>query len=616
MKRSLAILAALLLFLAGPVLADLDFRWSPLPPLPAPRSNGALVALERDLYFLGGNGPGGASASCWRLESGGRWRPLPDLPGPRYTHGAAVVDGRIFVVGGLGADGQPLARVDIYDPQAGLWQPGPSLAAPRSRLAVAAVDGHLVAAGGCEAEAPASERVEILDPGAESWTVGPSLPLGLSRLGAVPFGHDVVVAGGETSQGEPSARVFRLRVGAWAEGRPLREVRRWDEGPPLRQARKNFAMAVLGRQVVVAGGWLRPGQFLASVESGDPAAGWNYLPPLPQALDGLRAAGLDGRACLAGGYDGAPRQVVQQGAWRGRHSAWRVDRRSGFHLAWHDETDRPGRSAVPLLSAPWKADITNISMTGLRDLGFPVSDPAPEGRNFYLKFFACPSGIDPVVSARRAMAPLLVLQMAGAPEIEATLARPGGVVVKKGVVALAGDPFSPAHPFPPCCVPTGPGAQEEFDLRTPFTSLYVQPATPIGASLEGASAPGRQGGAAASCPRTLAGTPAAGSADGVLAFHCELLDLLARTWPEVEGPDPQRFRTFQDLSQPGRTVLIRVLRQPLVFQNFRELPMPEDPKRVFLTGLLLVYRDVYAGQPGQSPPLDSRVFEVGSVVRL
>jgi len=596
MRRFPAILAALFLLLAAPALAELDFRWDPLPELPAPRSNGALVALDGNLYFLGGNGPEGPSAACWRLGPGGAWSAIADLPLPRATHGAAVAGGRIFVVGGLGEDGQPLDRVDLYDPATGRWHSGPALTRPRSRLALVSLRGALVAAGGAEPGVPASRRVEILEPGATSWSKGPSLPLGLNRLGAAALDGTLVVAGGETRQGEASARVFRLQVASPGGGRTPCWSAGWQEAPPLRQARKNFAMATLGRRIVVAGGWVRPGLFLASVEEGDGLGGWSELPPLSRARDGLRAACLDGRILLAGGHDRVPRAEVGQGAWHTPKSAWRVDRRLGFHLAWHDERERSGTPARPLLSEPWKADITNIAMTGLRDLGFPIRHPAPEGLNFYLKFFECPAGVDPLVSAGRALSPLLVPQMAGSSQIQEVLAQPGGVVIKKAVVAPAGDPFSPEHPFPPCLVPTGAGAQDEFDQRTPFTSLYVQG--------DGTSS------------RTLAGTPAQGSADGVLAFHTELLELLAATWTEVEGPDPSRFRTFQDRSQPGRTVLVRVPLAPLVFQDYRSLPMPEDPDRVFLTGLLLVYRDVYAGEPGPATLLDSRVLEVGSVVRL
>ncbi len=596
MRRFRVFLAALFLLLAAPALAEVDFRWDALPQLPAARSNGALVALDGNLYFLGGNGAEGPSAACWRLQPGGAWSAIADLPVPRSTHGAAVAGGRIFVVGGLGRDGQPLDRVDLYDPATGRWRSGPPLTRPRSRLALASLQGVLVAAGGAEPGVPASSRVEILEPGAASWRRGPSLPLGLNRLGVAALGQTLVVAGGETRQGEASARVFRLQFASPSEGRPPSWSACWQEAPPLRQARKNFAMATLGRRIVVAGGWVRPGVFLASAEEGDGLGDWSELAPLSEARDGLRAACLEGRILLAGGHGRVPRSEVDQGAWNTLNSAWRVDRRLGFQLAWHDERQRSGTPARALLSAPWKADITNIALSGLQDLGFPIRQAAPEGLNFYLKFFECPAGVDPLVSARRALSPLLVPQMAGFSQIQEVLARPGGVVIKKGVVAPAGDPFSPEHPFPPCLVPTGAAGQEEFDLRTPFTSLYVQG--------DGSS------------PRTLAGTPAEGSADGVLAFHAELLELLAATWAEVEGPDPSRFRTFQDRSQPGRTVLVRVPLAPLVFQDFRSLPMPEDPERVFLTGLLLVYRDVYAGEPGVTTLLDSRALEVGSVVRL
>lgn len=581
MSRSLLLLLCLLLFLASPAGAEPVFRWEPVQPLPVQVSNPAVATWDGRIYVLGGQAAEGCTARCLVLDPASGWSTLADLPLPRSGHGAAVAGGRIYVVGGRDDQGRLLDRVDILDPRTGRWEQGPRLSAPRADLAVASLEGRVLAVGGSEAGREATRRVEVLEPGAEAWKAAHFLPTPLSHAAAAGLENTVVVAGGARRSGRSVRRTFRYRMGAW------------EEGLPLPQERSGGSLALLGDRLVVAGGTAGPGQrALDKVLVGRPSTAWEELPPI-LARPGVRAIGLQGRIYLLGGAH----PEVLCGAWRSDLHGWVPERDLGFHLAEFGEPERPGSPTDPILSPAWKADITNIALTGLQGLGFPIRDPQPEGKTFYLKYFAYPAGLDAAASARRALLPLAALQTGGAHDLASLITSPRGVILKKGVIAPTGDPFTPANPYPQFRPPTGAGAQEALDRSIPFATVYVHP--PVGAA-----------------PRTLAGTPAAGSADGVVAFHRELLELLPRSFREIEGPDPMKFRAFRDDSEPGRTAILRIPREPLVFDNWRTLPMPQDPERIFLTGLLLVYRDVYEGEPFRFAPLDSRLLEVGSVVRL
>lgn len=263
---------------------------------------------------------------------------------------------------------------------------------------------------------------------------------------------------------------------------------------------------------------------------------------------------------LLGGYDGQQRDTVTRGLWRSTDSAWRIDGDLRFHLA--SLGDWPGRPVPGLGFEPdWIPDITNIPLSGLQGLGFPVAG-TPEGKTFYLKFFRFPEGLDPARSARLVLEPTLAFQMGEGEELRRFVDGGGHVVVKKGVVERTGYRYSEADPYPPLRT----GTQEQLDESVVFSSLYVQPED-----------------------------PAKGSAGGVLAFHQELLELYRAS-----------FGAPEDLGKQWRFGHLRVPKEPMVFANYLDLPMPQDPQRVFLSGLLLVYED------GPQP----RVFEVGSVIRL
>jgi len=82
------------------------------------------------------------------------------------------------------------------------------------------------------------------------------------------------------------------------------------------------AAALVGREIVVAGGYLADGGTSPRVDAYAPATNrWRRLPQLPAAVNHGMAAGWQGRLYVVGGYgaDGRPRRdawVLERGAWR------------------------------------------------------------------------------------------------------------------------------------------------------------------------------------------------------------------------------------------------------------------------------------------------------------
>lgn len=294
-----------------------------------------------------------------------------------------------------------------------------------------------------------------------------------------------------------------------------------------------------------------------------------------------------------------------------------MDEALKFHLAWLLDGEVPSGVKVEEekslgYTPPASADVTNIGLTAVRALGFPLPTRPDEGAyTLFLKFFQYPTLLGHEASVRQATAPFLLGGMAAEPQVAAMIKSTGGVVVKMGVIEKTATGFGPQHPFPALKVPTGDvhlgnetlTAQQYFDRRVAFASVYV-----LGRADDQKD------------PLKSAGA-------GVAAYAADAMAVMARTYREVTGPDP-KYAYFLDDSERDQAgsdpwgTLVRVARTPQVFDNWQALPMPQDAAHTFLGSLLLLFRDDYrlpaaavtAAADLKGAPLRSGVFEVGGVV--
>lgn len=313
-----------------------------------------------------------------------------------------------------------------------------------------------------------------------------------------------------------------------------------------------------------------------------------------------------------------------------RAGGWRIDREVRFHHAWFDPSGAtpacPCEDPAPAGFFPAaEADITNIALSGLLGLGFPVpARDRPERWKFYLKFYAFPEAVDPAATAERVLGGYALARMAGGEDVIAYASRRENLWIKKGAVGPADRAFSADRPFPPLTVSrAGGGAlQAAFDSRIPFSSLYV---TPAGAMSAGLSRDRR----------------AAWSARGVSAFRDEIAGVFRAAFAPVACAEPDRLcfaAVERNGARPDGPVGLTVLRLPeraSVFANYADLPMPQDPKRVFLTGLVLIRKTVHAGSAADAaavlsgdvrvdsaafaakfPEIAAHVLEIGSVAKF
>ncbi|MEJ5202922.1 MAG: LuxR C-terminal-related transcriptional regulator, partial [Anaerolineales bacterium] len=171
-------------------------RWREGAPLPEPRSAFAACAYDNALYLVGGQIPGRVTSSGLRyLPDEQRWQELRPRPVASRGIQAVLLGEKIYVPGGLGGDGQPLARLDIYDPRRDIWEEGATLPVPLSDYALATFEGQLYLFGGWDGTA-VQKSVWIYDPVQDTWSRGSPMPRGRRYAAVAVMMDKLLVIGG------------------------------------------------------------------------------------------------------------------------------------------------------------------------------------------------------------------------------------------------------------------------------------------------------------------------------------------------------------------------------------------------------------------------------------
>src|SRR5581483_8566231 len=192
--------------------------WQTLPPLPRPRSGLRAGAVGTRVYLVGGSS--GAQPTA-RVESFDvrteRYREEPPLPRARFGHAVVAIGPRVYALGGL-QEATPTGAVDVLDTTTATWSAAAPLPTPRFNLAAVVVGGRIYAIGGRTRDEPLA-TVEVYDPTRNRWRAGPSLPRGLSNFDGGVVGDTIHVVfehvhwalpeGGDAWRAEAAPRVAR-----------------------------------------------------------------------------------------------------------------------------------------------------------------------------------------------------------------------------------------------------------------------------------------------------------------------------------------------------------------------------------------------------------------------
>lgn len=301
--------------------------WEQLPAGP-PLQGLALVAHEGALIRVGGlsaRNAGGEKEDLYSVADVARfdpvkraWTPLPPLPEPRSSHDAAVLDGKLYVVGGwsLAGEAAPFLPTNwVLDLRAEQpeWKPVPPLPVERRALCLAVAGGKLWALGGMTTEDELSPRVDVFDPAKGTWSEAPALPFhgfGCAALGV----NDELFVSGQRSD------LWRLEAGA----------ERWERVGSLTFPRYFHRFVAWGPERLLAvggsgagGAHLRVCEPVATLP-GEGARGTVLELPIPGRAKNRQSLLLRGDSLwVAGGNDGLEQHDFTPP--RFLSEAWRID---------------------------------------------------------------------------------------------------------------------------------------------------------------------------------------------------------------------------------------------------------------------------------------------------
>lgn len=298
----------------GPLTGGWETR---APLLGGSRQETGVVALDGEVYVLGGFGEGGALAA--QVEAydpvTDTWRETAPLPQPLHHANAAAVDGRLFVAGYLvGLSFAAEGEVLVYDPATDAWSTatGMPTGTERGASGVAVFDDRIYLFGGFRGGA--LDDVWAYDVSLDLWDVGADLPGPRDHLVAETIGDRIYVVGGRNAAIDSHTNQLSIYD-------PATDT--WQEGPSMPTSRGGMMAAVLDGRLFVAGG-----EGNADADSGvfeqfevyDPTAGaWSTLEPMPTPRHGTGAAAVGDVFYVPGGA------TVEAFGAVPTHEAWVLD---------------------------------------------------------------------------------------------------------------------------------------------------------------------------------------------------------------------------------------------------------------------------------------------------
>ncbi len=279
--------------------------WRTLAPMPTPRSEVAVAALDGRIYVIGGFEGDGSPSDAVEVYDPvtDSWTQAPPLPEPRH-HAAATAsfDGKLYVVGGYKTDfSDPQKTLFVLDPSTNAWIQAAEMPTARGGHAASVFLGEIYAIGGADADGENIPSVEVYDPATDTWRSGSELGTPRDHLAAastVECAGDLCAVGLYAIGGRRNVD-FARNVDANEQYDPTSKA--WAVRAPLPMARSGIAAAALGGRIYVFGGEASSGTFDENDAYDRHTDTWQTLEPMPTARHGLGAAVVGDTIYVIGG---------------------------------------------------------------------------------------------------------------------------------------------------------------------------------------------------------------------------------------------------------------------------------------------------------------------------
>lgn len=300
------------------------------------------------------------------------------------------------------------------------------------------------------------------------------------------------------------------------------------------------------------------------------------------------------------------------------NNSWNIDKFMRFNIAYlPDNTlnlqNSNAKIQPPLLQPDYAFDVNNINLANFLKLGFDVPNPEnANDYNFYIKFYKFPKALTSKNIIKDFITFYQIQLSPHAKELIKYTNNKNNLIIKYCHEAKSAEKFTTDNPIPKFEFANNKYFNNYFANHVPFYTLYLLPTTKI--------------------TNNSLDEQIKISSEGVKAFYNEILPAYKKNLLQLFGAD-DKYYYFLAKKDADQIVVIKLPKEILFFNNWRDLPMPQDPKRIFVTSLLLIYSTDYTlknsvTMPKSIPTIDSdefntlftknktKVFEVSSVVHL
>ena len=287
--------------------ADDPRTWQFRSPMPTARTGVAAVALNGQVYVMGGLDAQGRIVDIVERydPQTDTWHEAPRLRTPRYNSAAVIFEGNIFVIGGRDSTNNPLKKVEVFIPSENDWESFDNLNEEREAPAAVVIDGELYVMGGSNGSGNILDSVEFLNYDEEKWEMEDDWTLDVPRAsfayvatddvaysiaGYSSFGPIGLVQRYTEEDGEtdltPLSPARGALAAAWLENaiyamggrrsnnqvvntvnRFFPNENRWEIAPAMNTARERFASVSIANDIFVFGGNSNNGAVLNTVEA-------------------------------------------------------------------------------------------------------------------------------------------------------------------------------------------------------------------------------------------------------------------------------------------------------------------------------------------------------------
>ncbi|MBN1220001.1 MAG: hypothetical protein JXM69_13825 [Anaerolineae bacterium] len=223
-----------------------------------------------------------------------RWSFQSPMPTHRAGLGVVALNGQIYAIGGVRTNDRATRLLEIYNPQTDTWSEGAAKPTATTNVSAAVIDDQIYVPGGCTNEGQAVDALEIYHSQTDTWTQGQPLPKARCGYGLAALADKLYLFGGWDGESfENTGWVYSVSDDAW-------EVL----AAAMPEAKGFFGTASLDGKIYVVGGYDGQNEF-AQTYIFDPDKGeWSEKTPLNEKRGGLGLVNAGKQLyAIGGGWD-------------------------------------------------------------------------------------------------------------------------------------------------------------------------------------------------------------------------------------------------------------------------------------------------------------------------